>query len=83
MSVAAGILPAVEGGILPPGAVPGFRTAPDLRFCSIPPGKMPGFPASRMPAATELGGLDWTDALAREPLLHNRLTFSNANWHQG
>ena len=44
--VAAGILPAVEGGILPPGpALEGRGTA-------IPPGKMPGSTAGRMPAAT-------------------------------
>src|ERR1035438_10752743 len=44
--VAAGILPAVEGGILPPGGAP--------RACgtAIPPGKMPGSTAGRMPAAT-------------------------------
>ena len=49
--VAAGILPAVEGGILPPGGAP--------RACgtAIPPGKMPGSTAGRMPAATaQVGG---------------------------
>jgi len=49
--VAAGILPAVEGGVLPPGGA--------LRACgtAIPPGKMPGSTAGRMPAATtRIGG---------------------------
>jgi hypothetical protein len=44
--VAAGILPAVEGGILPPGPVLEWRRT------AIPPGKMPGSTAGRMPAAT-------------------------------
>ena len=44
--VAAGILPAVEGGILPPGP------KPEWRRMAIPPGKMPGSTAGRMPAAT-------------------------------
>jgi amino acid adenylation domain-containing protein len=47
--VAAGILPSVEGGILPPGGV--LRA----RETAIPPGKMPGSTAGRMPAATTLG----------------------------
>ena len=49
--VAAGIMPAVEGGILPPGGAP--------RACgtAIPPGEMPGSTAGRMPAATaQVGG---------------------------
>ena len=48
--VAAGILPAVEGGILPPG--------PELQCCgtALPPGKTPGSTAGRMPAATAQGG---------------------------
>jgi tetratricopeptide (TPR) repeat protein len=44
--VAAGILPAVEGGILPPGG------APRAWGTAIPPGKMPGSTADRIPAAT-------------------------------
>jgi hypothetical protein len=44
--VAAGILPAVEGGILPPGPVLEWRGT------AIPPGKMPGSTAGKMPAAT-------------------------------
>jgi hypothetical protein len=44
--VAAGILPAVEGGILPPGG------APHACGTAIPPGKMPGSTAGKMPAAT-------------------------------
>ena len=47
--VAAGILPAVEGGILPPGS------ALEWRRTAIPPGKMPGSTAGRMPAATLQG----------------------------
>ena len=42
--VAAGILPAVEGGILPPGAA--RESSPN------PPGRMPGSTAGRRPAAT-------------------------------
>jgi hypothetical protein len=54
--VAAGILPAGEGGILPPGAMLGvFRYMGTL----IPPGRMPGSPAGKMPAATVQGGADW------------------------
>ena len=51
IKVAAGILPAVAGGILPPGgALRAYGTA-------IPPGKMPGSTAGRMPAATaHVGG---------------------------
>jgi 1,4-alpha-glucan branching enzyme len=46
-AVAAGILPAVEGGILPPG------TAPESSdVAAIPPGRMPGSTAGKMPAAT-------------------------------
>jgi hypothetical protein len=53
--VAAGILPAVEGGIMPPGAA-----APELSSVTplgraIPPGRMPGSPAGKMPAATVQG----------------------------
>jgi CheY-like chemotaxis protein len=44
--VAAGILPAVEGGILPPGE------ARDAWEIAIPPGRMPGSTAGKMPAAT-------------------------------
>jgi hypothetical protein len=50
--VAAGILPAVEGGILPPGPAPEFPSA--IRMpTAIPPGRMPGSTAGRMPAATD------------------------------
>ena len=45
--VAAGILPAVEGGILPPGD--GHESSGPT---AIPPGRMPGSTAGRMPAAT-------------------------------
>jgi nitrous oxidase accessory protein len=45
-SITAGLLPAVEGGILPPGARVRIQERP------IPPGKMPGSTAGRMPAAT-------------------------------
>jgi multidrug efflux pump subunit AcrB len=51
LTVAAGILPAVEGGILPPGPGPessGVTTQP----AAIPPGTMPGSTAGKMPAAT-------------------------------
>ena len=44
--VAAAILPAVEGGILPPSP------ALDTTRTAIPPGKMPGSTAGRMAAAT-------------------------------
>ena len=48
---AAGILPAVEGGILPPGPAPEYPCASAMRT-TLPPGKMPGSTAGRMPAAT-------------------------------
>ena len=46
-AVAAGILPAVEGGILPPGPAPEPSSV-----TAIPRGKMPGSTAGRMPAVT-------------------------------
>ena len=50
-SVAAAILAAVEGGILPPG--PELRNASDFsNHTPIPPGRMPGSAAGKMPAAT-------------------------------
>ncbi len=51
--VAAGILPAVEGGILPPGLVNDFSTRSNLPT-PIPPGWKPGSTAGKMPAATSL-----------------------------
>jgi hypothetical protein len=62
--VAAGILPAVEGGILPPGPTP------ERRRTAIPPGKMPGSTAGRMPAATVPSG---GSAEMRPPPHPNRL----------
>jgi hypothetical protein len=55
--VAAGILPAVEGGILPPGVAPALFTDIDFltRFLQptpIPPGRMPGSTSGKMPDAT-------------------------------
>src|SRR5712671_2942584 len=49
--VAAGVSPAVEGGILPPGFTSGFAAfvKPPAAF---PPGVTPGSTAGRMPAAT-------------------------------
>jgi beta-lactamase regulating signal transducer with metallopeptidase domain len=49
--VAAGILPAVEGGILPPGAVL-ETSSPTATPTTVPPGRMPGSTAGKMPAAT-------------------------------
>ena len=50
-AVAAGILPAVEGGILPPGVgIEPFRAS--ARRQPVPPGRMPGSTAGKMPAAT-------------------------------
>ena len=50
-SVAAAILPAVEGGILPP--LPEVRNGSDFsNHTPFPPGRMPGSTAGRMPAAT-------------------------------
>ena len=50
-SVAAAILAAVEGGILPPGAE--VRNGSDFsNHTPIPPGRMPGSTAGKMPAAT-------------------------------
>jgi hypothetical protein len=56
-NVAAGILPAVEAGILPPGsALEQFLTIKSsmtrLHFTSLPPGRMPGSTAAKMAAAT-------------------------------
>jgi len=62
--VAAGILPAVEGGILPPGAAPESSRVKAIPP-SIPPGRMPGFPAGKMPAATAQGGAPGLDAVAQ------------------
>jgi len=50
-SVAAAILAAVEGGILPPGAEVQNASA-FSNHTSIPPGRMPGSTAGKMPAAT-------------------------------
>jgi molybdopterin-containing oxidoreductase family iron-sulfur binding subunit len=62
--VAAGILPAVEGGILPPG--PTLESSSRL---AVPPGKMPGSTAGKMPAATAQGRTYWRslDELAETP----------------
>jgi hypothetical protein len=56
-NVAAGILPAVEGGILPPG--PSLERSMTFSFymlrlqsTSTPPGRMPGSTAAKMAAAT-------------------------------
>src|SRR5258705_5295873 len=50
-SVAAAILAAVEGGILPPG--PEVRNGSDFSYHTpIPAGRMPGSTAGKMPAAT-------------------------------
>ena len=50
-SVAAAILAAVEGGILPPGLE--MRNGSGLsNHTPIPPGRMPGSTAGKMPAAT-------------------------------
>jgi len=49
--VAAGILPAIEGGILPPGPPP-ESSALTAQPMLLPPGKMPGSTAGKMPAAT-------------------------------
>jgi hypothetical protein len=62
--VVAGILPAVEGGILPPGPV---REVCDVLAIQavIPPGETPGSTAGRMPAATVHGGhMRLADSLA-------------------
>jgi hypothetical protein len=49
--VAAGILSAVEGGILPPG--PARELSTPVKFStSFPPGRMPGSTAAKMAAAT-------------------------------
>jgi len=50
--VAAGVPPAVEGGILPSGPPPDISTASE-QFTTFPPGGTPGSTAGRMPAATE------------------------------
>ncbi|NOS71577.1 MAG: hypothetical protein HOP33_16835 [Verrucomicrobia bacterium] len=56
-NVAAGLWPAVEGGILPPGMAhnqtkrPGYLNARTL-FTRVPPGGTPDSTAGRMPAAT-------------------------------
>jgi Ca-activated chloride channel homolog len=55
-AVAAGILPAVEGGILPPGTVLATSSVPAIRT-DVPPGRLPGSTAGRMPAATPARGI--------------------------
>jgi tRNA-2-methylthio-N6-dimethylallyladenosine synthase len=50
-AIAAGILPAVEGGILPPGPAPVVAGKLEMPP-PIPPGWKPGSTAGRMPAAT-------------------------------
>jgi len=62
--VAAAILAAVEGGILPPGKErPVVRRSPNSRpLCGmrglVPPGRMPGSTAGETPAATPLTTYD-------------------------
>src|ERR1035437_4527407 len=51
LTVVAGILPAVEGGILPPGPGPESSVV-TTQPSAIPPGRMPGSTAGKMPAAT-------------------------------
>ena len=63
-TVAAGILPAVEGGILPPGAAPESSSATPIAP-SIPPGRMPGSPAGKIPAATAQGSAPGLNAVAQ------------------
>ena len=53
--VAAGILPAVVGGILPPGDGLESSRVKAMRR-AVPPGRMPGSTAGKMPAATALEG---------------------------
>jgi autotransporter-associated beta strand protein len=65
--VAAGILIAVEDGILPPG--PGFNpSSVTATRAAIPPGRGPGSRAGKMPAATRRGG-HWPLATAWACLL--------------
>jgi hypothetical protein len=67
--VAAGILPAVEGGILPPGAAGPELSSVTPVGRAIPPGRMPGSPAGKMPAATTHGfgaTVSLADKLERE-----------------
>jgi iron(III) transport system substrate-binding protein len=66
--VASGILPDVEGGILPPGSAPELRKESESSTrtessTAHPPGRMPGSTAGKMPAATSL--LDLTNAIYR------------------
>ena len=57
-SVAAAILAAVEGGILPPR--PDVRNGSDFwNHTPIPPGRMPGSTAGKMPAATPNAYSSW------------------------
>ena len=51
--VAAGVPPAVEGGILPPGGVPDFARPFDV-VRSFPPGGTPGSTAGETPATTSI-----------------------------
>jgi hypothetical protein len=59
-SVAAGVPPAVEGGILPPGPAP-RNDPPRQTSRGIPPGVTPSSTAGRMPAATRGGTPAATD----------------------
>jgi len=55
---AAGILPAVEGGILPPGPALEFSSTVAWRTVN-PPGETPGSTAGKMPAAGLQARANW------------------------
>jgi excinuclease ABC subunit A len=71
--VAAGILPAVECGILPPGPAPEARKRTP-RAAALPPGRMPGSTAGKMPAAT----VAWSIADLLEATVEEAMAFLSA-----
>lgn len=73
--VAAGILPAVEGGSLPPG--PAFEPSSTITTrTSIPPGETPSSTAGKMPAATVQGA----GSLEMRPLLTTKRVPNCLSW---
>jgi hypothetical protein len=65
--VAAGVSPASEGGILPPGFPPGLPPA-GRRPNAFPPGGTPGLPAAGTAAATTIGPTNLPGAPAPPPM---------------
>jgi hypothetical protein len=65
--VAAGVSPASEGGILPPGFPPGLPPT-GMRPNAFPPGGTPGLPAAGMTATTTIGPTNLPGTPAPPPM---------------